>query len=293
MSEALAVRAPIARLRDFVELGKPRLSLLVIFTAAVGAWLAPLALSWPRTLAFLLATSTLVAAANTLNCWLERELDGRMRRTRNRPLPAGRVEPGAALASGLILAALSLAVLAAATNALTTSLGAVALATYVLAYTPLKRLTPWAVFVGAVPGAIPPLMGWTAATGGTAVAGWVLFAILFFWQLPHFVAISLYLKEDFRRAGFRVLPLVRGDLAARRHLFAYTLVLVGVSLTVQPLGLAGTVYTICAALLALPFVAIAAIGLRRATGAAWASRIFGYTLLYLPILITVLVLDAN
>lgn len=293
MSEALAVRAPIARVRDFVELGKPRLSLLVLFTAAVGVWLAPPSLSWPRTLVFLLATSSLVAAANTLNCWLERELDGRMRRTRNRPLPAGRVEPRAALASGLVLSTLSLAVLAAATNALTTTLGAIALVTYVLAYTPLKRLTPWAVFVGAVPGAIPPLMGWTAATGGTAVAGWVLFAILFFWQLPHFVAISLYLKEDFRRAGFRVLPLVRGDLAARRHLFVYTLLLVGVSLTVQPLGLAGTAYSICSALLALPFIAIAGIGLRRAAGAAWASRIFGYTLLYLPILITVLVLDAN
>jgi len=289
MAESLALPAPIMRLRDLIELGKPRLSMLVIFTAGVGVWLAPVgSLGWGNTLGFLLATSALVAAGNTLNCWIEVELDAQMNRTRTRPLPAGRLEPRVALVSGL-----SVATLALTTNTLTTSLGLGAVVSYVLVYTPLKRITPWAVWVGAVPGALPPLMGWTAATGELAAPGLALFGILFFWQLPHFVAISLYLKEDFRRAGFRVLPLVKGDRISRRYLFAYTVLLVAFTLSLEPLGLAGTLYTIVAAVLGAVFLALALPGLRASATRAWATRIFSYTLIYLPILITVLVLDAS
>lgn len=176
------------------------------------------------------------------------------------------------------------------TNTLTLALGATALLSYALVYTPLKRVTPWAVLVGAVPGAIPPLMGWTAATGELAAPGWFLFGILFLWQLPHFTAISLYLKEDFRRGGIRVLPLVFGNVVARRLLFLFTLALVLWSLGGQLLGLAGTVYTISAATLGLGFLVLAGSGLRRAVGSSWARRLFAYTLVYLPVLVAVLVL---
>ena len=284
---------PVARLRDLVELGKPRLSLLVIFTAAIGVWLAPVGIGAGRTLLFLVATSALVAAANTLNCWIEVEIDGRMNRTRDRPLPTGRLEPRTALISGVTVGAAALAVMTLSTNWLTTLLGVAALGIYVLVYTPLKRITPWALFVGAVPGALPPLMGWTAATASLSLPGWLLFSILFAWQLPHFIAISLKLADDFRRGGIRVLPLVHGELAARRHLFAYTLLLVAVSLAAEPLGLAGPTYSVVAATLGLAFIGLVAPGLARSVAERWAARIFIFTLLYLPVLITALVIDAR
>jgi protoheme IX farnesyltransferase len=291
VSQALALAAPLSRVRSYVELGKPRLSLLVIFTAAAGLCSAPAGVGLARGAVFLAATSCLVAAANTLNCWLEKEIDGRMRRTRSRPLPAGRLEPRQALCSGLVLVAVSLAALAASSNGLTVGLGVLALVSYVLVYTPLKRLTPWALFVGAVPGALPPLMGWTAATGGLAAPGWILFAILFGWQLPHFLAIAVYLKDDFRRGGIRVLPLVYGDGAARRHVVAYVLLLVALSLAAQPLGVAGPIYSAAAALLGTGFLALALHGRGRREPERWARGVFAYSLLYLPLVITTLVLD--
>jgi protoheme IX farnesyltransferase len=292
MSDALLLRqAPIARLRDLVELGKPRLSVLVIFTAAVGVWLAPDPIDLPGTVFFLLATSGLVAAANTLNCWIEKEIDGLMHRTRKRPLPSHRLEPRTALISGLTLSAAALTSLSLTTNVLTTLLGAIALVSYVLVYTPLKRLSPWALLVGAIPGALPPLMGWTAATGSLGIPGWYLFGVLFLWQLPHFLAISIYLRDDFRRGGLRVLPLVRGNDTARRYLIGLTTALVLHSLAAQPLGLAGAAYTSVAALLGGGFLFVAATGAQRRGPEAWARRVFAYTLIYLPLLVAVLVLD--
>lgn len=288
---AVSPPAPVTRIRDLVELGKPRLSLLVIFTAGVGVFLAPAAPRLDIVAAFLLATSCLVAAGNTLNCWIEREIDGLMRRTRSRPLPAGRMEPRTALVSGCLLAVVSLTAIHLATNPLTTSLGAAALVSYVLVYTPLKRVTPWAVLVGAVPGALPPLMGWTAATGRLDIPGWFLFAVLFAWQLPHFIAISLYLKQDFLRAGLQVMSVARGDRAARRYMALFTVLLVAVSLAALPLGLAGVSYGIAAVLLGLPFLVLSARGMGPDCDHRWARRIFGYSLIYLPILITFLVLD--
>jgi protoheme IX farnesyltransferase len=286
------VLAPRARLRDLVELGKPRITLLVLVTTAVGAWLAPTALHPLRMALFLAATAMLVASANTLNCWYERDVDARMHRTRNRPLPAGRLEPVVALAFGAALGAGALALLAATTNPLTTALGALALGSYVLVYTPMKRTSPWAVVVGAVPGALPPLLGWTAASGSFGGPGWLLFGILFFWQLPHFLAISLYLEDDYRRGGLRVFSVVHGDGVARRHLFAYTLLLVGVSFAALPLGLGGSLYLAAAAVLGAGFIGIAARGLGPAVGAGWARAVFAYSLVYLPALITILVIDA-
>lgn len=283
----------MARLNDLVALGKPRLSGLVIFTSAIGVWLAPVHLDFLRSATFVLATTCLVGAANMLNCWIEVEIDALMQRTQARPLPARRLQPQTALWTGILLAALSLAALYVATPLLTVALGGTALVSYVLIYTPLKRCTPWAVFVGAVPGALPPLMGWTAATGDLGSPGLFLFGILFFWQLPHFIAISLYLKEDFRRGGIRVLPLTHGDAVARRYLGALTAALVAWSALALPWGIGGWVYAAAAVVLGLPFLYLALTGLRPGAGNAWARRVFGYSLIYLPVLIVFLVLDAG
>ena len=277
--------APVARLRDLIELGKPRLSMLVLFTAATGLAAAPSVASPWRAVVFVLATACLVISANTLNCWIEREIDARMRRTRDRPLPTGRLEPSVALASGSLLAVVSLTTLAVVTNPLTTILGAAALVSYAAVYTPLKRVTPWSVVVGAIPGALPPLMGWTAATGELGLGGWYLFGVLFFWQLPHFIAISVYLREDFQRGGLRVMSVVFSPLTVRRFIFAFTLVLVAWSLLPQLLGLAGTVYTILAGILGAVFTYYAAAGLRREADDREARKVFLWSLLYLPFLI--------
>jgi len=285
--------APAAFLRDVVELGKPRITSLVSFTAAIGWFLAQGAAEPGRAAAFLAGTVLLVASANTLNCWMERDSDARMVRTRNRALPAGRLEPGAALAAGIAEAAAAVTLLALASNALTVLLGALAHATYVLAYTPLKRVSPVSLLVGAVPGAIPPLMGWVAATGSLSAPGWELFAILFFWQIPHFVAVALYLEEDYRRGGLRVLSVAHGGAAARRHLLAGTAALVAASLVAVPLGMAGAAYLLAACVLGAAFLWLAWIGVRRSGGGAWARRTFLYSLVYLTVLVTFLVLDAR
>lgn len=279
--------------RDIVELAKPRITLMVLCTTAVGLWIAPAGLTPIATALFLLGTGGLVASANTLNCWVERESDGKMRRTRDRPLPSGRMSPRSAMIAGVFEGSAALALVLWTTNLLTAALGAIALLSYVLVYTPLKRISWLAVVVGAVPGALPPLMGWTAATGTLAAPGWLLFGILFFWQLPHFIAISLYLKEDYRRGGLQVLPLVQGDAGARRHLFVYTILLVAVSLAAHPLHIGGTSYLVVAAGLGAMFLYFAARGLRSVVESGWARRTFAYSLIYLPILIAVLVIDAR
>lgn len=277
--------APAARLRDLIELGKPRLSALVLFTAATGLAAAPAVPSFWSSAAFVLATGLLVVAANTLNCWIEREIDARMRRTRERPLPAGRLEPGSALISGTVLAIVSLTALAFVTNPLTTILGGAALVSYVALYTPLKRVTPWSVLVGAVPGALPPLMGWTAATGKFGLSGLYLFGLLFFWQLPHFVAISVYLREDFARGGLRVMSVAYAPKTVRLYIFLFSVMLVAWSLAPQFAGLAGGGYTVVAALLAAGCLVLAAAGLRRGAGDRDARRVFLGSLIYLPVLI--------
>jgi len=282
-----------ARLRDLVALGKPRLSGLVLFSGAIGIWLAPSAPGVLNSLAFLVATASLIGAANMLNCWIEVEIDALMHRTRGRPLPAGRLQPQTALVTGTTLAVLSLAVLSAAAGTLTAGLGVLALVSYVLVYTPLKRVTPWAVLVGGVPGALPPLMGWTAATGEIALPGLFVFGVLFFWHLPHFIAISIYLAEDFRRGGIRVMPVALGAKVTRNWLLVFTLLLAAVSLLGEPLGVAGRIYTTAAAILGAVFAVLAYRGWRVGAGETWARRVFAWSLIYLPLLLAFLVLDAR
>jgi protoheme IX farnesyltransferase len=225
--------SPVQALRglgDVVALAKPRLSGMVVSTTAAGLWLAPEQPSAPRAAAVLVCTGMVVGAANVLNNYLER--------TWGRPLPAGRVEPATALALGLGMPVFAIPVLALAANPLTAFLALVALVSYAFVYTPMKRWSTAALFVGAVPGAIPPLMGWTAATGSIDARGLALFAILFVWQLPHFLAISIYLKEDYARGGLKVFALVHGEPAAKAWAVGTSALLVPVGMLPAFLGMA-------------------------------------------------------
>jgi len=274
--------------RDLVSLTKPRVTSLVLLTSGGGMWLAPGHITPLRALLTLVGTALAVGAANSLNCWLERDLDGRMERTRNRPLPAGRLEPSVAVRFGAILGLSALPVMALGGGLLTALLGAVALCSYVGVYTPLKRVSPMALVVGAVPGALPPLMGWTAVTGRVDAGGLALFGILFFWQLPHFLAIALHRRSDYAAAGIRVTPVVRGETVARWHALLWTLALVPVSLLLQPLGVAGLGYTVVAVVLGATFLAWTLSGLRSNAGTAWARGLFRFSLAYLTILFVAL-----
>lgn len=275
--------------RDVLSLAKPRLSALVVCTAAGGMWLAPGRPSAARAAVLLSGTALVVGAANALNNFLERDVDGRMRRTRDRALPSGRLEPAVALALGLALPAFAIPTLALGTTPLTALLALAALVSYVGVYTPLKRRTTAALFVGAVPGAIPPLMGWTAATGRIDPGGLALSGILLLWQLPHFLAISIYLKEDYARGGLRVFALVHGERAARAWAAATSLLLVPVTLSLVPLGLAGPAYGVAAAALGLGLAGWAVADLGLPEGSARRARHFFLgTLAYLTLLLAAL-----
>jgi len=290
---ALSPIQVVRGLGDLFALAKPRLSGMVVSTTAAGIWLAPRQPSAARAAAVLVGTGMVVGAANILNNYLERDVDGLMRRTWGRPLPAGRVEPGTALALGLGLPAFAIPMLAFAGNPLTALLALVALVSYAFVYTPMKRWSTAALFVGAVPGAIPPLMGWTAATGAIDARGLALFALLFVWQLPHFLAISVYLKEDYARGGLKVFSLVHGEPATRRAIAATSLLLPPIALVPAALGLMGPVSTGVALAASLAFTAFALLGLtRRGEAPGWARRIFLATLVHLVVVMAALVAGA-
>jgi heme o synthase len=276
---------------DLISLTKPRLSSLVLATTAGGVWLAPGELSMARVLVTMLATAGTVAAANTLNCYIERQSDRFMARTHNRPLPSGRMEPAVALWFGLSLVAVSVPALALGANLLTAALGLLAFLSYVLVYTPLKARTSAAMLVGAVPGALPPLMGWTAATGQLDTGGFVLFSILFLWQMPHFLAIALYRKEEYAAAGLKSVPIERGDESSRAQLVLYVVALVPMTLLPYQLHIAGPWYLLVAVALGLSFLGLGAWGFFKQLGKPWARRTFFFSLLYLTGLFTALMLD--
>jgi protoheme IX farnesyltransferase len=277
---------------DLLQLAKPRITALVVFTTAIGLWLAPHGLP-PLTIGLtLVGTVLIVAAANVLNMYLERDSDALMARTMNRPLPAHRMEPGLALRFGIALAAVSVPLLTFAVGALPGLLASIALVSYVLLYTPMKRQSAAALLVGALPGAIPPLIGWTAATERLDLPGVLLFAVMFLWQVPHFLAITLFRKEEYARAGLIVQPNEPGgEREARANIVRYTVALVGVSLLFVPIGVARGGYLAVALLLGGAFLGYAVIGLRRSAGPRWARNLFLLSLLYLPLLFAALLLD--
>jgi protoheme IX farnesyltransferase len=284
-------------LRDLVTLAKPRITLMVVITAAGGLFLSRriaepgqslTAATW---LCALLGTALIVSGANALNMYIERDVDRHMDRTKDRPLPTGRVSPRVALWFGMALSGIAIPILAIGTNALTALLAIVANLLYVLAYTPLKQHSPYALHVGAIPGAIPPLLGWTAGTGRIDTAGLVLFGVLFFWQIPHFVAISLFRKADYARAGIQVLPNVTGELASRHTIVRWIFALVATSLLVVPLGIAHHGYLIAASALGAVFFTWGCYGLREGSATRWARSLFGISIVYLVLLFAALAID--
>lgn len=240
----------------YLELTKPRLVFLVLGTVTIGFFLAS---RGPLDLWLLLKTlagSGLVAAGSmVLNQYLERESDAKMKRTESRPLPSGRVKPKQALAFGIFLSTAGLLVLALGVNLLTCSLSVLTLVSYLFLYTPLKQKTPWCTFVGAIPGALPPMLGWSAAGGKLGWEAGVLFSILFVWQMPHFFAIAWIYRDDYERAGFRVLS-VLDPTGGRvgRQIMLYSLGLFLLSLLPAVTGMTGLVYYLAAFLLGIWFL---------------------------------------
>ena len=289
-SSALAVSAG-SRAADFAELAKPRITSLVLVTAAVGFAVGGQgSIDWLAFLVFMAGTGLLCGGASALNQYLERDADALMERTRRRPIPGGRIRPEEALVFGLALSAAGLAVLAFV-NPLTLALGAASLVSYVLAYTPLKRVTSLCTVVGAVPGALPPLMGWAASRGSLGAAGWGLFAILFLWQLPHFLAIGWLYRDDYARGGFPMLAVTDRDGASTgRQAVLYATALLPVTLAAGLLASAGAGYLWGGLVLGLGFLACAAaFAWKRTVGSA--RRLFLASVLYLPLLLGLMVFD--
>ena len=282
---------PIAR--DLVALTKPRVTLLVLATSAVGMGVAPGVLGARRALWMLLGTWLCVASANALNCFIERDSDRHMRRTQNRPLPAGRLDPSLARGFGLLLGLVSLPVLALGTNFVTSVLGLVALASYVGVYTPMKRRSTWALVVGAVPGALPPLMGYAAVSGELGSKGVLLFALLFLWQIPHVIGLAAFRREDYVAAGIRVLPAVLGAERTRLHALGWALVLCAVSLLPYFMGWGGLPYLVCAVVLGAWFVSSTLRKNAVSDLSAWGRRVFLTSLFYLPLLFAALLVDGR
>lgn len=287
--------APLAvapsRVADFVELTKPRITMLVLLTAAVGYSVGLAGRFDPASfLLFLAGTALLCGGASALNQYLERDADALMVRTSRRPIPAGRVRPEEALAFGLALSAVGLLLLAPV-NLLTCALGAFSLLSYVLAYTPLKRVTSLCTVVGAVPGALPPLMGWAAAQGSLGLAGWALFLVLFLWQLPHFLAIGWLYREDYARGGFPMLAVTDPDGSSTgRQAVLYATALLPVTMAAGLLASAGRGYLWGALALGLAFLSCAVLFARRRTIPA-ARHLFLASVLYLPVLLGLMVFD--
>ena len=288
---ASALAASPSRVGAFLELTKPRITALVLVTAAVGyaigagRVLDPLAF-----LALMVGTAMVAGGASALNQYSERDADARMERTRRRPIPSARVSPGEALAFGLAVSGTGLVVLATI-NPLTAILGAIALTSYSLLYTPLKRITSLCTVVGAVPGAIPPLMGWAAARGSLSAGAWALFGVLFLWQLPHFLAIGWMYREDYARGGFPMLTVLDPDGASTgRQMMLYSAALVPVTLLAGALASAGSGYLWSALVLGALFFAGSARFFRRRSLAA-ARQLFLVSILYLPIVLGLMVFD--
>ena len=284
--------AGIPRTADYITLTKPRLNLLVLITTLGGLYLAdPVTLPLPLVVHTLVGTALVAGSAAALNQVWERRTDRLMRRTAGRPLPAGRLGTAEATIFGLLLAAIGLAELALQANVLTALVAFATLASYVLIYTPMKTRTSLATLVGAVPGALPPMIGWAAATGEITLPAWVLFGIVFFWQMPHFLAIAWLFRSDYAEAGIPLLPVLEPDgRRTGQQALIYTAALWPVSLLPAVVGLAGAVYVTVATVLGLGFIVLSG-AFARERSMTSARRLFYYSITYLPILWGTLVAD--
>jgi protoheme IX farnesyltransferase len=297
---AHGLQAGADRWQDWFLLLKPRVVSLVVFTGWIGLFVAPGHLHPVLAFTAILCIAVAAGAAGALNMWYERDIDALMHRTRKRPIPAGRIDPDAALAYGITLSVASVVVMGLATNLCAATLLAISIAFYVLIYTVwLKRRTPQNIVIGGAAGAFPPLIGWAAVTGSVDIMPLILFGIVFFWTPPHFWALSLYACKDYGRAGVPMLPNVAGARETRRQIFGYTLILGVVSVLPWVLGYAGLLYGVSAGLLSLGFVAFSALVLFdrqdetgvSLTGDRPARLTFRYSLAYLAAIFVALAAD--
>ena len=277
---------------DFVALTKPRLNMLVVATSAAGYYLGHLAaLDWVTMAHAAVGTALVAGGAAALNQVYERDTDALMRRTRMRPLPDGRVTPAEALWYGLLLCVAGLLQLAVTTNVLAAGLALATLVTYIGVYTPLKRRSALATIVGAVPGALPPMIGWAAARGSVSIGAWVLFAIVFLWQLPHFMAITWMYRDDYGKAGFPMLPVIEPDgRRTGREAVTYAAALVPASLAPAIAGVSGPIYFGIAIALGLAFLALA-VRFASARNDRTARGLFYGSITYLPLLWIAMIAD--
>jgi protoheme IX farnesyltransferase len=282
----------LRRAADFVELAKPRVVLMVLITAFVGFYVGSAEVpNYLELLQMLFGTALAAGGTLALNQYLERDTDSVMERTRHRPLPDGRLQPREAAWFGLLVTMGGLVYLALAVNLMSAAVTAVITVTYLVLYTPLKRKSSLCMLVGAVPGALPPVIGWVAAGGALTVDAWVLFAILFLWQVPHTLAIARLYRDDYAKAGIRFLPVIDPDGGStNRQIVSHCAALLVVSLLPTLLGAAGQIYFAVALLLGIGFLAS---GLRLAMESTLgrARRLLYASLIYLPALLLVMALD--
>lgn len=280
------------RIEDFYELTKPRLSFLSVVTAIVGYLAADPNRDLGILISLLLGTSFAAGGAGVLNQWLERDADAKMARTNDRAIPAGRVRPLHALVYGLSLSIVGCLILYLGANLLASVLTATTIATYVLLYTPLKQLTTWNTLIGAIPGALPPLIGWAAAKGQIDLLGWILFAILFFWQMPHFFAIAWTYRHDYAKGGFVMLS--NADKTGHKvaiQSFVFSLALIASSLLPVLFGYASWIYGLLAIAVGIYLLRPALNFLKVDQRDTAARKLFFASIFYLPILLLPLVLD--
>jgi protoheme IX farnesyltransferase len=289
-----------AELRDWVALLKPRVMTLVVFTGLIGLLVAPGHLHPVLAFTAVLCIAVGAGACGAINMWYDRDIDALMRRTRNRPIPAGRIAPGEALGFGITLAVASVIVMGLAVNLTAAALLALSIGFYVFVYTMwLKRRTPQNIVIGGAAGAFPAVIGWASVTGSIGLVPLILFAIVFFWTPPHFWSLALWANDDYRRANVPMLPVVAGAKETRRQIVLYSLLLVPLSLAPWAIGFAGTVYALAAAILGAGFL----LGVWRVardrqdaagvslTGDAPARAAFKYSIIYLFVLFAALAVD--
>jgi heme o synthase len=306
MTETSAIAAAPARWQDFVELLKPRVMSLVVFTALTGLVCARMAVNPLLAAIAVLCIAVGAGASAALNMGFESDIDALMRRTRHRPVPSGRVQRSDALALGVILSLFSVGLMALATNLLAAGLLAFTIFFYAVVYTLwLKRSTPQNIVIGGLAGALPPVIGWAAVSGTAPLNAWLLCAIIFFWTPPHFWALSLYIKDDYAKAGVPMLPVVKGAAATRRAILLYSLFLAVLALAPAATGLGGPLYLAIAALGGVVFVALAArlaasgagddpggaAGLYEVKGPKEARNLFAFSIIYLFCLFAALLIE--
>lgn len=280
------------RIQAFVELTKPRIAFMLILSAAAGFYMGTVgAFNFVLFVNAMIGIGLLAFGVATMNQWLERRIDVHMERTAGRPLPTGRVTPNEALVFGIVQCAVAELYLFFLVNPLTAAFGTTVIVGYVFLYTPLKTKTSASTAIGAIPGAMPPLMGWTAAANEFTLGAWILFVFLFLWQFPHFFAIAWLYKDQYAKAGIKMLPVVdRDGKLTARQIVMFTLMLVAVSLAPFFFGFSGWIFGAAALVLGLWFL-FESIRTAKAKTPEMARRLLYVSVLYLPLLFTIMVLD--